>query len=350
MPARLPALSPLNSAASLFMAMALSACGKFPAPSETTLRITGSTMGTYYRVTLASRPGTLTEGMLRNDLTTRLEKINSLMSTYKKDSEVSRFNRSSGTKWFPVSEETATVVAEALRIFEQSDGAFDITVGPLVNLWGFGPAESSGQIPSAESISAALEKTGSEKLQVQLSPPAIKKELSDLQIDLSGIAKGYAVDTVALMLDSLGATDYLVDIGGEMRSSGYKAESVPWKIAIESPTAHRRGIQKVLALRDLAIATSGDYRNYFEKEGRRYSHEIDPGTGRPIQHNLLSVSVLGTDCMTADAWATAFIILGPERGRELAEKFRLTALFIVRDREGFREIESSGFKRFIEEQ
>lgn len=318
----------------------LQSCGDKP---EQTLVISGSTMGTYYRVTLASLPLELSEESLTNTIETRLEEINSRMSTYLTDSEISRFNQSADTGWFPVSEDTATVVTEALRVFRQSEGAFDITVGPLVNLWGFGPPEKERQIPEPAHIKEALQKIGSKHLQARLSPPALKKEISELQIDLSAIAKGFAVDAVAESLRAEGATNFLVDIGGEMLAIGKKTDNVPWKIGIESPTANKRGIQSVMPLINQAIATSGDYRNYFEIKGQRYSHEIDPRTGQSINHRLVSVSVLNKSCMTADAWATALIVLGPEKGRELAHKAKLPFFFILSEDGHFTEIKSGGF-------
>ena len=276
----------------------------------------------------------------------KLGEIEARMSTYQADSEVSRFNRHPGTDWFPVSAETATLVAESLEIFRLSDGAFDITVGPVVNLWGFGPTAKDGGIPSEEKIKAALEKTGSQHLHARLSPPAIKKDADHLQIDLSAIAKGYAVDSVAESLQALGLGRFLVDIGGEMLARGRKLDNSAWNIAIERPTASQRAIHKIIGLSDQAVATSGDYRNFFEADGRRYSHEIDPQTGRPVEHALASVTVVDPSCMRADAWATALIVLGPELGQQVAERENLAALFIVREENGtFLEKHSASFER-----
>ncbi len=301
-------------------------------------------MGTYYRVTVAYRSTDFSADNLKKIVETRLDEINSRMSTYLTYSEISRFNQFAETdKWFPVSEDTAVVVVESLKIFEESDGAFDITVGPLVDLWGFGPPKEKKQIPDQDSIQAALGKIGSKHLQARLSPPALKKAISDLQIDLSAIAKGYAVDAIAKSLKAEGHTNFLVDIGGEMLASGQKGEGMPWRIGIESPIANQRGIQTVMPLSDLSIATSGDYRNYFENNGQRFSHEIDPRTGESISHNLVSVSVLNPSCMTADAWATALIVLGPKKGKALAEKEQLSYFFILKEKEGFSEMKSAGF-------
>jgi thiamine biosynthesis lipoprotein len=308
-------------------------------------------MGTYYRVTAAALPANVSEAELRDTIEARLGEIDARMSTYQSDSEVSRFNRHPGTNWFPVSAETAKVVAESLHISRLSGGAFDITVGPLVNLWGFGPprAADRGAIPSAGIIADTLRKTGSQHLHVRPSPPAIRKDGGHLQIDLSAIAKGYAVDSLAASLASIGIADYLVDIGGEMRASGHKLDHSPWNIGIERPAVGQRGVHKVLAVSDQAVATSGDYRNFFESEGRRYCHEIDPRTGRPIDHDLISVTVLDPSCMRADAWATALIVLGPQAGLQLVERENLATFFIIRGEDDgtFLEKQSTSFGRVV---
>lgn len=324
-------------------ALILSGCGENP--KGELVKISGSTMGTYYRVTAAAIPGGPTEEKIQAAVAQRLEEINALMSTYLPDSEVSRFNQSSQTDWFSVAPETAQVVQAALDIFQQSKGAFDITVGPLVDLWGFGPGESTGQVPDEAAIEAARNQIGSQHLEVRLSPPAIKKNIGDLRIDLSAIAKGYAVDSVAEALNNLGLQNHLVDIGGEMRATGTKSPSVRWTIAIESPTSDQQGIQQMLHLKDSTIATSGDYRNFFDANEARYSHEIDPQTGRPVTHTLASVSVIGDSCMLADAWATALIVLGPKKGMELSEQAGLAAFFVIRDSAGFREVANSEYQQ-----
>ena len=335
----------LTAAGVLLCSTVLPGCGDSSTAAHRPVTLSGSTMGTYYRVTLPSRPATMSGNELHDAIKERLDRINALMSTYLADSEVSRFNDCRDPDWFPVSTETATVVSEALQIFHQSEGAFDITVAPLVNLWGFGPVDSEARIPDPASIEKALAKTGARHLHVRLSPPSLKKDLADLQIDLSGIAKGFAVDSIAELLRSLGIADYLVDIGGEMLASGHKGDNLPWRIAIESPAATGTAIQRVIALEDLAIASSGDYRQYFEVDGHRYSHEIDPATGQPVRHQLVATSVLNNSCMRADAWATALMVMGPLKGPELAERTDLAALFITKQGEAFVETKSSRFRR-----
>lgn len=318
-------------------ALFLSACSDRSAEpaGETPVILSGSTMGTYYRVTVASLPETVGESDLRVAIERRLDEVNERMSTYLPESELSRFNRYSGDDWFSVSLDTATVVAEALRVYERSDGAFDVTVGPLVNLWGFGPPGTRIEVPHADSIAAARGRIGSHHLEARVSPPALKKARPDLYVDLSGIAKGYAVDALAEVLGAMGIDGFVVDIGGDMLTGGRKRDGALWEIAIESPETDSRSIHRVLPITDRAIATSGDYRNYFEVDGLRYSHEIDPRSGYPIRHSLVSVSVLEGSCMRSDAWATALIVLGPEKGFHLAEEENLAAFFIVKGRNGF---------------
>ena len=322
-------------------------CGK--SPHETVavrpLIFSGPTMGTYYRVTLAAEPADFPHDKIKAVIEDRLDDINAKMSTYRADSELSRFNQYRGTDWFPVSGDTATVVTEALQIHRLTGGAFDITVGPLVNLWGFGPPEKRTEPPAQDKIESARDKIGSQHLQVRPSPPALKKDIGDLYVDLSAIAKGYAVDAVAKSLESMGIVDFIVDIGGDMLAKGRKKDSSFWKIAIESPIVEDREIQRAIGVSNLAVATSGDYRNYFEANGQRYSHEINPRTGWPIRHALASVTVLDPSCMRADAWATALIVLGPVEGFKMVEKRNLEAYFIIKGEDGFLEKETRGFKQ-----
>ncbi len=299
------------------------------------LNLSGATMGTYFKVTVRSLPPSIHEDELKASIEKLLEKVNAQMSTYIPESEISRFNQYEKTDWFPVSSETALVVNEALKIHYLTQEAFDITIGPLVNLWGFGPPGRKGEIPNQEKVNIALKTVGSRHLQSRLNPPSLKKDIADLYLDLSGIAKGFGVDHLAEYLESIGITDFLVDIGGEMKTSGHKGDGLPWKIAIERPVIDKQEIQKIIDLTDQAVATSGDYRNYFEKDDRRYSHEINPKTGQPVQHRLASVTVLDSSCMRADALATALMVLGPQEGYRLAEREKLAVLFIIKGKDGF---------------
>lgn len=296
--------------------------------------LTGDTMGTYYRI-LLNRQNGQDEEAIRTGIDGLLNRIEDQMSTWRPESELSRFNRSKSTDWFEVSPETILVVAEALRLADLSGGAFDPTVGPLIDLWSFGSQSSERRIPNDDEIAAAKKKTGWQKVQVRDNPPALRKSQPDVQVDLSAIAKGYGVDAVSNWLAEQGEKDHLVEIGGEDRARGTKPDGSPWRIGIQTPTGMPASqtsgpIFQVVELTDRAIATSGDYQNFFEVDGRRYSHTIDPNTGRPITHDVASVSVLAESCMAADGWATALTVLGPERGMKLAKEQDLAVLILVR--------------------
>ena len=320
----------------IFYSLTFFHCSEPPSPQivDGPVNLSGSTMGTYFKVAVASLPPSIHQDELKASIDQLLEKTNGQMSTYISDSELSRFNQYEKTDWFPVSSETALVVKEALNIHYLTKESFDITVGPLVNLWGFGPAGRKGEIPSQEKINITLKKVGSRHLQSRLTPPSLKKDIVDLYLDLSGIAKGFGVDHLAEYLESIGITDFLVDIGGEMKTRGHKRDGTPWKIGIERPVTDKREIQKIVNLGNQAIATSGDYRNYFDKNDQRYSHEINPKTGQPVQHRLASVTVFDSSCMRADALATGLMVLGPQEGYRLAERENLAALFIVKEEDG----------------
>ena len=273
-----------------------------------------------------------------------LDRINSRMSTYQGQSEISRFNRYTKTDWFAVSKETARVIEHALLISAKTNGVFDITVGPLVNIWGFGPDKVTA-IPGDEKIQAAKARTGYHKLKIDLVNNRIKKEQAGIYLDLSAIAKGYAVDAVAEYLSSQKIENFMVEVGGEIRVQGTKAHGRKWQIAIESPLVNARKIQKVLALENLAMATSGDYRNFrYKQDGTRFSHTIDPRTGKPITHNLASVSVFADTCMHADAMATALMVLGESEGYRLAESQNLACYFIIRKQDEFEIRSTSKFR------
>ncbi len=291
--------------------------------------LSGSTMGTTYSVRLDLRHASVDLQNLKRDIGAVVDRIDRQMSTYQEDSEVSRFNRAAADDWFLISEETAYVIAAALDVGQQTGGALDITVGPLVRLWCFGPRASGEKAPPAEAgIAGVLEHVGFAKLQLRRQPPAVRKEVPLLEIDLSSVAKGYAVDQIAELLENRGIQNFLVEIGGELRARGKRPDGDDWRVGIERPDAHRRLAQTVIPLVDGALATSGDYRNFFEHAGQRFSHLLDPSTGRPVEHSLVSVSVVAPTCLEADALATALLVLGPERGYDWAVSHGLAALFL----------------------
>ena len=289
----------------------LSSCSNETATPES-VRLKGVTMGTTYSMTIPVLPEGIEPETVKVGVEQLLVAINQSMSTYIINSELSQLNQSKSIDWVNLSDQLYTVIDQAQMISSRSNGAFDITVAPLVNLWGFGPEKSIGNKPSEDAIQQRLQQIGYQKIELRQSPRAIKKIDSAIEIDLSALAKGYGVDQIANYLASLGIEDYMVEIGGEIHLNGKNGHGTPWRIAIEKPAADQRSIQRVLLLESGAIATSGDYRNYFEKDGKRYSHTIDPRTGRPITHTLASVSVIAESTMKADGWATALMVLGAE--------------------------------------
>ena len=323
------------SAALLLEIVLLSGCERQTSKARL-VKLSGATMGTSYSVKITGFDRETSEQSLGSDIKQILTRVNDRMSTYQEDSEVSQFNKSQSIDWFPVSQETIFVVNEAFRVSELTQGAFDITVGPLVNLWGFGPdRKKSTSLPSNELIKQTEANIGYRLIHTREGPPALRKGRPGVQIDLSAIAKGYAVDQIAELLESRRIAHYLVEIGGEIRAKGNNAEGRAWKVAIEKPVPGQRAIHRILSLDNHAIATSGNYRNYLEKNGTRLSHALDPLTGNPVTHNLASVTVLSTSSMRADALATALMVLGPETGFQLAEKENLLAIFLIENADSF---------------
>ncbi|WP_420812222.1 FAD:protein FMN transferase [Photobacterium salinisoli] len=327
----------------LVMALVVSGCSE----QRQLIHLTGSTMGTYYSIKLIEQEGLPSEVALQKEIDRRLELVNDQMSTYREDSELSQFNQHRSSEPFEVSADTATVVREAIRLSKLTDGALDVTVGPLVNLWSFGPEARPDVVPTDEELDARRQEVGIEHLKVQGN--TLIKDMPGLYVDLSSIAKGYGVDVVADYIASLGVNDYLVEIGGEIRLKGKNLEGVPWRIAIEKPTQDgSRSIQEVVEPGEMAVATSGDYRNYFEENGVRYSHLINPITGKPITNHVVSVTVMHPKCMTADALATAFSVMGEEKAIALANQENWPVLLIVSTDEGFKEYASDAFKTYMQ--
>jgi thiamine biosynthesis lipoprotein len=307
-------------------------------------------MGTTYTVkVVAEELSTEKRSAIEGRIQEELDDVNAKMSHYRPDSELSRFNQLRETTPFSVSRETFAVFREALEIADLTGGALDITVGPLVNAWGFGPDARPEVIPSDDEIAGLLEKVGYTKLELGSDGTSLRKVEPGLQCDLSAIAKGYGVDRVAEALDAIGIRDYMVEVGGEVRTRGRNDKGQAWRIGIERPGVEGRVIQQVISLSAGAMATSGDYRNYYEVGGVRYSHMINPRTGRPITHRLASVSIVEERCTRADGLATALLILGPDEGYQLAVEHDLAVLFMVKDDdEGFRELATPAFERLLE--
>ena len=325
----------------------LSGCG--PSVSDR-LTFSGEALGTYYNVTIAAPPPTVDEKAARSIVDRELAAINGLMSTYQPDSELSQFNCYAEDAPFQLSPSTAEVFRMAQTISEQSDGAFDITVGPLVNAWGFGP-DAFVNPPKEDVIASLLDRVGYQKL-VLHQDGSVSKKNPALYCDLSAIAKGYAVDAAAKALESVGISRYMVEVGGEIRVAGANADGEKWRLGIEKPVSEGRQLHSIVRLGSGALATSGNYRNMYEIDGRLYSHTIDPHTGYPTQHRLASASVIHTSCAMADGYATALMALGPEKALELAKKQNLAAMLIVAGKDGnnFETITTDAFKNYLEDE
>ena len=317
--------------------------------------ITGETMGTTFNVTVVSGRGPvealghpearaappvpptdwqLEHAAVEADVRSVLERIEGRMSHYRPESELSRFNRARTTEPQRMSGETLRVVAEALAVNRASGGAFDVTVGPLVDAWGFGPPGRAPEAPDEESLAALRERVGGDLVDVDLAASTLRKRRADVVVDLSAIAKGYAVDAVAAILAERGFAHFLVEIGGELRVGGRNERGERWRVAIERPSPGVAAAQRIVQLTDAALATSGDYRNFYELDGARVSHTIDPRTGRWVTHELRSVSVIAERCSLADARSTALNVLGPADGYDLAIAQGWAALFVADDGAG----------------
>ena len=302
----------------------VAACAR---PAHATIR--GLTMGTSYAVELAAPIDDAVRTGLKELIEAELAAINRAMSTYDPRSELSEFNRRPDLRWTPASRGLIEVLDSASRISASTQGAFDVTVGPMVELWGFGPQYRTRRIPNDADIEQVRQSVGYQHLQADPSAGAIRKRDGRIQVDLSAIAKGYGVDRVAMILDRQSVHDYLVEIGGELRARGTTAAGRPWRVGIERPVEGRHVVGEIVVLENRAIATSGTTQDFFDQDGRHYSHIIDPRTARPVEDPPMAVSVVADTTMEADAWATALVVLGPERGYALAQARGLATLFVT---------------------
>jgi thiamine biosynthesis lipoprotein len=329
----------------------LFACATYPQALE----LSGYTMGTNYSVrVIASNKAQATE-TLAATIEESLTDLDQRFSTYLDSSEINQFNNHTGDDWFEISPEFLKILQQGLHISELSNGAFDMTIGPLVDLWGFGPSHSQQTLPRQNEIDALLESTSFKLLEIQEYPPALRRTQSGVKLDLSAIAKGFAVDQIWELLDRAGFLAYMIEVGGEVRTRGMRTKDSDWMIGIENPFFNANNdstklMQNVVPLRDLAIATSGDYRNYFDHEGRRYSHTIDPRTGWAVSNEITAVSVISEKAIDADALATAFMVLGAATSMELAVREKIAMQLILRTPTGAKILQSSAYKNYLSNQ
>lgn len=312
-------------------------------------RLAGQTMGTRWSVVIANPIADHDRAALTAEIEALLAEVNRQMSTYDPASEISQFNDSEPGQWVTVSDLFAITTAKALGFSVISDGAFDPTIGPVVDLWGFGPTDGTDALPSDAEIEAAKNQVGFEAISVRAPEAeggAALKKSAPRRLDLSAIAKGLGVDQVALFLEDKGYRNFLVEIGGEVRVKGDK-DGFGWQIAVEKPVVGERQVEQLLALKNISVATSGDYRNFRQIDGVSYSHTIDPATGRPVTHGLASVTVADPNCAMADGWATTLLVLGPEAGYALAVRQNLPAMFIERTEVEFSVKYTPRFERLL---
>ncbi|MGI1275966.1 FAD:protein FMN transferase ApbE [Klebsiella quasipneumoniae subsp. similipneumoniae] len=340
-----------------FRAALLGACVMFsgcdsattPAtPASTATVLDGKTMGTFWRVSVIGVDEAKAQA-LRAKVQAQLDADDRLLSTWKNDSALMRFNHATDTRPWPVSEAMADIVTLSLRIGAKTHGAMDITVGPLVNLWGFGPDKQPVATPDAQAIAAAKARTGLQHLQVinQSGRQFLQKDIPDLFVDLSTVGEGYAADHLARLMEQEGISRYLVSVGGALVSRGMNGEGKPWRVAIQKPTDQENAVQAIVDINGHGISTSGSYRNYYELDGKRISHVIDPQTGQPITHKLVSVTVIAPTALEADGWDTGLMVLGPEKAQQVVREQGLAVYMIVKEGEGFKTWMSPQFRTFL---
>ena len=331
----------------LFTGLALSGCDLLKEQSDQYV-LRGHTMGTSYTIKALHAHGKVDQEALYNDIKATLDGANDKLSNWKEGSEISAFNASPSTNWRDISAPFHEVLVESERIHRESGGRFDITLSPLIDMWGFGPADND-TLPSDDEITWALTHVGqSDLLEIKDNPPRLRKTRGPVSITLGAIAKGYSADLIARTLEKHGISDYLVEIGGDLIAHGVNEYGVPWRVGIEKPDETGRSVQLIVSVRNMGMATSGDYRNFFlTEDGKRMSHIIDPVTGRPVTHALASVTVLAPSGMRADGLATALLVLGTKEGLALADKLTIAAYFISRDEDGFVTSSSKAFERLM---
>ena len=318
------------------------------APKVAAMVLEGKTMGTFWRVSVVGIDNARAD-QLRQKVQQQLDADDQLLSTWKNDSALMRFNHSSSLTPWPVNEAMADIVTESLRIGYKTQGAMDITVGPLVNLWGFGPDKQPVKTPTQAQIDVAKARTGLAFLSVinRSGRQYLQKSIPDLFVDLSTVGEGYAADHLARLMTEEGISRYLVSVGGALVSRGMNADGQPWRVAIQKPTDRENAVQAIVDINGHGISTSGSYRNYYELDGQRISHVIDPQTGRPITHKLVSVTVIAPTALEADGWDTGLMVLGPQKAQQVVREQGLAVYMIMKEGDGFTTWMSPQFEAFL---
>ncbi|MBV7597814.1 FAD:protein FMN transferase [Aeromonas sp. sia0103] len=330
----MPFPSPTLAARGLLLSLMLMLTACQPAPTQ--LRIQGKTMGTFYVVTVNDAfPGG--EAALQREVDTLLVRMNQEISTYDPGSIISRFNQGPAGEPMVIPAGMAKIVQQGIDAGQLTSGKLDVTVGPLVNLWGFGPDKRPVKRPTAEQIAKARDRVGIDKLSLttQDGKFLLGKAIPDLYLDLSTLGEGAAADELAALLEGKGVSNYLIEVAGAVRSEGHNAKGNPWRVAIVEPSDRPGAIEDVVIPNGMALSTAGSYRNYYELDGQRYSHIIDPASGAPVTHRLVSASVITHTALEADALDTALMVMGPEPALAFAREHRLAVYLIVKTEQGF---------------
>lgn len=294
--------------------------------------LSGPTMGSTYSVQYVRHSNGPAASLLKREVEGILAEVDRQMSTYRSDSDIERFNELPANSCQPMPEPVLQLVRVGEQLSRDSDGAFDLTVEPLLNLWGFGPQGREEKVPSAPALAQVQQRVGHGHLRIEGAQ--LCKDAA-VEVDFNSIAAGYAVDRMAARLTELGVENFLVEATGELKAVGHKVDGSPWRIALEEPRDDQQVAQRVIALDGYGVSTSGDYRNYFEQDGQRFSHTFDARVGKPITHKLASVTVIHPSALMADGLSTLLLILGPEAGWDYAEKHRIGAFFVMRADKGF---------------
>jgi len=325
----------------LFILMLLTACNQGP----TLERLGGPTMGSSYSIQYVREPGGPSPAKVQAAVETILQGIDQHYSTYRADSIVSQFNQLPATQCQAMPPDMLELVALGQHLAHQSGGAFDLTVEPLLDLWGFGPQARHEQVPDPQALAKARQRVGYQHLRID--GQALCKN-APVELDFNSIAAGHAVDLISERLRAMGIANFLAEATGELKAVGHKPDGSPWRVALELPREDRQVARQIIALNGLAVSTSGDYRHYFEENGRRYSHTFDARLGRPVMHDLASVTVLDASALQADGYSTLLLILGPERGWDFALAHGLAAVLVTRVEGGFVSRSTPAFERAVQ--
>jgi len=310
------------------LAGALSGCGNGGSMES----FSGPTMGSTYSITYLREKGLPAPAEVRIEVEKILAEVDQQMSTYRSDSVIERFNALPANRCQTMPAPILKLVRVAEQLSEQSEGSYDLTVEPLLDLWGFGPQGRGEKVPSAQALADVRQRVGYQHLRIE-SDQLCKD--ATVEVDFNSLAAGYAVDTIAARLEAMGIHNYLAEATGELKAAGRKPDGSPWRIALEEPRDDRQVAQRILAVDGYSVSTSGDYRNYFEQDGQRYSHTFDARTGAPVSHTLASVTVIHPSALMADGLSTLLLILGPVRGWDYADKHDIGAFFVIRADDGF---------------